>query len=404
MNKKRIISVLAVGVVLVLVTIMLFGQADSSSEASHKTPMPAGNEDVVSVDVKYVDGVVHLLVGKQQDDRQSLWYQASHDQGITWSQATHITSTHPIKFKRGNDARLAVQGDNIVVVWMSKVEGAPHNAGPMMAMRSTDNGNTWREAAMPADWKGSHGFFAMSANDDVINLVWLDSRQQKIKGSQGLRFSQTRDGGLSWSPNLTLDDLTCACCWNTSIFDNEGMFYVLYRDKQPSDMAIGRVDPQLNWQRLASVGQFNWDFEGCPHIGGGLTIDQTTQRLHATVSTGQTDKIGLYYLNSDNKGQTWSVPLQFGDSTAVHSDIAISNDGELVAVWDQLSEHGLQIVYALSLDHGQTWSEQQQLSKPEFSASHPKIIAMESGLLVLWTEMTDAGQSDLHKIILPSHE
>ncbi len=401
---KFIVAALISIVVTVFITNQELTVPEQQTQPMHS--QHAKQSGVTSLDVKYVDGVVHVLLGKENNGQQKIWYQSSVDQGETWSNPVNVTANTsiPAKFKRGNDARLAVQGDNFVTVWMTHVEGVPFNAGPMMAMRSDDRGQTWQAATMPADWQGAHGFFALAANTESINLVWLDSRDQKVKGSQGLRFSQTRDGGVSWSPNLTLDDLTCACCWNTSIFDDDGMFYVLYRDKQPSDMAIGRVDPQLNWQRLASVGQFNWDFEGCPHIGGGLTIDHVTQRFHATVSTGQTDKTGLYYLNSDDKGQSWSTPVQLGDSTAVHSDIAMSNDGQLVAVWDQFSEHGLQIVYALSADHGQTWSVQQAISKPELSASHPRIIAMASGFLVLWTEMTSDGQSDLQTLILPLHE
>jgi len=343
---------------------------------------------VTSLDVKYVNGMVHLLLGKEDKGQQSIWYQSSSDQGLTWSEAVNVTLNSDVaaKFKRGNDARLAVQGENIVAVWMTKVEGVRFGAGPMLAMRSEDRGLTWQAATMPADWQGAHGFFAMDGNNESINLVWLDSREQKLKGSQGLRFSQTRDGGVTWSSNQTLDDITCACCWNTARFDDDGSFYVVYRDKQPSDMAIGRVDQKLNWQRLSTVGKFDWDFEGCPHIGAGLAIDAKTQQFHATVSTGEADKVGLYYLNSADQGQQWSAPTKLGDNGAVHSDIAISNAGVLVAAWDQLSENGLQIFYAKSDDHGQTWSKPIAISSVELNATHPLVIAADDKTLILWTE------------------
>jgi hypothetical protein len=366
----------------------------------------AEQSGVMSLDVKYVDGTLHLLMGKEENGQQDIWYQSSSDQGVTWSEAVNVTLNSDVaaKFKRGNDARLAVQGDNIVAVWMTKVEGAPFGAGPMMAMRSDDRGQSWQLATMPADWEGAHGFFAMDGNDKGINLVWLDSREQKVKGSQGLRFSQTRDGGLNWSSNLTLDDLTCACCWNTVSFDDDGLFYVLYRDKQPSDMAIGRVDPELNWQRLSSVGEFNWDFEGCPHIGAGLAIDSKIHRFHATVSTGQPDNVGLYYLNSDDKGQGWSPPIKLGNNGALHSDIVVSSDGTVVVVWDQLSENGLQMFYAKSDDDGQTWSKPSSLSKIELSASHPRVVATKHKTLIFWTESDHYNNSHMKIMELPFHD
>jgi len=377
---------------------------ESPSHAMHG--QHAEQSGVTSLDVKYVNGTVHLLLGKEGNGQQSVWYQASADQGLTWSEAVNVTlnSNVPAKFKRGNDARLAVQGDNIVAVWMTEVEGVPFGAGPMMAMRSDDLGQTWQVATMPADWHGAHGFFAIDGNNDSINLVWLDSRDQKVKGTQGLRFSQTGDGGVSWSSNLTLDGITCACCWNTARFDDDGLFYVLYRDKQPSDMAIGLVDQKLNWQRLSSVGQFNWDFEGCPHIGAGLAIDYKTNQFHATVSTGQPENVGLYYLNSDDKGQKWSLPIKLGDNGALHSDIAVSSNGIVVATWDQLSENGLQIFYAKSADDGQTWSQPLSLSKVELSSSHPRVVATKDKILILWTENGHDNNVQMHVETLANHD
>lgn len=188
---------------------------------------------VVSIDIKYVDDTAHLLLGKVEQDNHSLWYQSSHDQGQTWTSLVNITAGLDItaKLRRGNDARLAVQGDNIVAVWMSRADGTPHNAGSMMSVRSNDAGKTWQQATMPADWDGPHGFFAMDGNDKQINLVWLDSREQTGRGSQGMRYTSSQDGGVTWLKNQTLDQQTCACCWNTARFNDDGEFYVLYRDK-----------------------------------------------------------------------------------------------------------------------------------------------------------------------------
>lgn len=405
MTKTKLI--LAALVVSGIVAIFFANKELTTPKTSSHTMHGQHTEEsgVMSLDVKEVNGTVHLLLGKEDKGQQSIWYQSSSDQGKTWSDAINITqnSNVPAKFKRGNDARLAVQGDNIVAVWMTKVEGVRFGAGPMMAMRSSDRGQTWQVATMPADWQGSHGFFAMDGNEQAINLVWLDSREQKQKGTQGLRFTQTLDGGVSWHSNLTLDDVTCACCWNTARFDDDGSFYVVYRDKKPSDMAIGRVDLKLNWQRLSSVGQFNWDFDGCPHIGAGFAIDAKTHHFHATVSTGQPENVGLYYLNSDDKGQTWSAPLRLGDNGAIHSDIAVASDGQLVAAWDQLSDNGLQIFYAKSDDDGQTWSVPMALSNIELSASHPRVVASKDKVVIFWTENGHDNHTKMHVEALANH-
>lgn len=390
MTKLGVVGSLSIGLVFLLLAVLFYDHQDSAVAESNQY-------DTLSVDIKNVDDTLYMLLGKEMNGKSSLWYQSSADQGKTWSPEIDITKDEAIsaKFTRGNDARLAVQGDTLIAVWMSKVDGNMHGGGPMVVMRSVDKGLHWNKGTMPADWQGSHGFFAIDANDKAIDLVWLDSREQAGEGAQGLRYTQSIDGGLSWSANQTLDAVSCACCWNTAKFADDGMFYVLYRDKEPSDMSIGRVDPQQNWQRLSTVGEFGWDFQGCPHIGAGLAIDETRQQFHATVSTGDTKQSGVYYLNSLDHGTSWSKPVQLGDNTAVHSDIAVAEKtAELLAVWDRITESGLQVVYSRSIDQGKSWSTPVLLSPTGISASHPRVLSVDNGFFVAWTQQ-DKGQQTL---------
>lgn len=399
MTKFKVITGLLIGFVAVLIIWTVFFKSDNEhqtaqhkhSEHGHAEQQTQENyNNVVSVDVKYVDGVLHTLIAKQKGTQQSIGYQSSLDYGQTWSNEVHmINADNAFRFKRGNDARLAISGNSLVAVWMTRVEGAPHNAGPMMAMRSDDKGATWQKSAMPADWNGPHGFFAMAGSKEAINLVWLDSREKVDKGSQGLRFSQSRDGGKTWSVNNTLDAQTCACCWNTVKFNNDD-FYVLYRDKKPSDMALGKVDSDLNWQRISTVGDFGWDFEGCPHVGGGLAFDSKNNLIHATVTTGKSDQAGAYYLHSANNGLSWSEPMLLGDNSSFHTDIAVNN-GDITVVWDRATKSGMQIVKASSSDKGITWTQAELLSDALSHASHPIIIDMESKQLIMWTESEENG-------------
>jgi hypothetical protein len=346
-------------------------------------------DNVSSVDVKYVDKTVHLLLSKQIDGIDSIWYQSSVDNAVTWSDAVNITQGLSIeaRVRRGNDVRLAVQGTHIVAIWMSRKEDGRHNAGPMVAMASHDSGQTWQQIDSPADWDGAHGFFAMDANADEMSLVWLDSRTKKGDGAtQGLRFAKSVDGGESWSANQTLDERSCACCWNTAQYHDDA-FYVLYRDKDPSDMTLGKVDAEQQWQTLSTVGEFNWDFQGCPHIGGSLAFDAEHELIHSTVGTGHPEKTGTYYLRSHDMGKTWAAPHRLGGETAVHSDLAVSShDGKVLAAWDMITERGFQIMVAESDSQGQVWSQEAMLSTSGIRASHPRVVAMESGFLVLWTE------------------
>lgn len=360
-------------------------------------------EGVISVDIVNSNNRLHLLTGKHQHGSKSLWYQYSNDDGKSWSSAVKILNEDdlPAKIGRGNDAQITAQGDTIVVTWMKRVEGARFNAGPMQAARSTDGGQTWQYSTSPPDWiTGPHGYIEMAADENAMHVVWLDSRNgpSELKASQGLRYATSLDGGLSWQPNKTLDESTCSCCWNTLKTDNDGNTFVLYRDKQPSDLAIGVIDSQQQWQSLNKVGAFNWDFDGCPHIGGGLDVQSTAgkKQLHAVVGTGHEEHLGIHYLSSNDNGHNWSQAMRLGDESALHSDIAAHNNGRVVAVWDMMGENGLAVFVAESADRGNHWSQPRQLSNTGMRASHPRTVKTETGFITLWTE-SDGHQQTLAK-------
>jgi len=356
----------------------------------HKT-LPQG---VMSLDIQQQDDTVHLLLGKQLGDDKSLWYQSSSNQGKTWIKPILIKDKINAKFSRGNDARLAVQGNKLVVVWTRWEKQARFNAGPMEMARSDDGGQTWQVSDTAADWQGPHGFFSMASYDDEISLVWLDNRDN-AEGFQGLRYSSTTDGGVSWQANQTLDGKTCSCCWNTAKYSKTGELYVLYRDKQPSDMAIGKISADKQWQRLNTVGAFNWDFAGCPHIGGGIAFEKENS-IHTVVGTAHEQYTGVHYQYSQDKGLTWSSSQQLGDDTAVHADIAIAKNGQLIAAWDRITEQGMQVVYATKSKQDKTWSAPLVVSTEKSSGTHPRLVGFDDSALLVWTEKDHSGNQQLN--------
>jgi len=356
-------------------------------------------EGIISVDIYKDNQRLHLLTGKHQQGKKTLEYQYSDDGGNHWSKAVKVLNKDnmPIKMGRGRDAQIVALGDTIVTTWVKYVENGPFNTGPMQAARSTDDGRSWQPTTAPPDWKtGPHGFIDMTANGNSFQAVWLDSRHDSgVKGSQGLRYARSVDDGISWQANKTLDAVTCACCWNTLKTDSLGNSYVLYRDKQPSDMSIGVINGNDQWHYLSHVGAFNWPFQGCPHIGGGLAFQNNAgkQRLHSVIGTGKLENIGLYYLYSDNAGKSWSTPRRLGDESSTHADIAADDTGRVVAVWDMMSDNGFAIFTAESLDQGKNWSSPRQLSKVTQRATHPRIVNTQHGFLALWTSSDGHYQS-----------
>ncbi len=358
-----------------------------SAHAGH----PETGTGITSLDI-YADGTrLHLLTGTTDArGKNRLWYQHSEDDGLHWSETVRVGRKlpAPMRLARGADARLAAHGNALVAVWTGQGNGFM-GSGPLITARSENGGTTWTAGPNPAD-DGStdgHAFTALSTGrDGSIDLAWLDTRAQKI---QGLRHAVSYDSGRSWSPNVTVDPATCACCWNTMTrAAGDGSTYMLYRDHDPRDMALAvrRADAPA-FERVGTVGAYNWRIDACPHVGGALSASADGQRLHALVWTGADHRLGLYHLSSHNRGRAWSKPRRIGGDTARYADVATHANGRVLAVWSEAHGEG-SVIYGT--ETGKRPAVPRRLSAPDVKASHPRVVATARGFLVLWTEKTTA--------------
>jgi hypothetical protein len=382
--------------VLTVSAFILKAAAQESSGAHHPHVSPAvGTNDVRSLDVYADGGTIHLLLGvyASESPMPRFQYLRSTDGGSHWTAPAPVyggTAT-PYAVHRGMDAQIAASGDNIVAVWTT-TGNDDWGDGPLTTALSHDRGKTWQAGPNPADdhSKKGHDFIDIAAGQNgIFHLVWLDDR----KGKRGLRYSQSKDGGRHWSRNSTLDDQTCECCWNC-VVAHANQVYALYRDINPRDMAIAAsLNNGLTWKRQGPVGDFDWDFNGCPHVGGGLAAwDEGGQtRLGALVWTGKENKTGLYYLTSSDEGRSWTSPHRLGDRSAHHADLAVATDGTLGAAWDAYSGEDSLIFGAVSHDGGRTWLAPEKLSASQTNPANPRVIAVATGFRVFWTESTAQG-------------
>lgn len=361
-------------------------------------PAVEGLTDVKSLDVTTDARAIHvLLVGNfSQRNRVSVAYVFSTDGGRTWSRPAFVDADNapPAISRRGNDARLAVRGPQLVAVWQSKAE-IP-GAGEMAMAISSDRGKTWRPGANPAigDATRNQSHMAVAADQaGSFHLIWLDDREEN-GNTQGLRYAKSTDGGLRWQPETTLDDKTCTCCWTRLAVLPDRSLALLYRDSDPHDMRFARLRPgQSQWRNLGAVGNFEWSFTGCPHCGGGLAASGTPGRmvLHSVVWTGKDDLAGLYYLRSTDSGARWSPPMKIASEQAHQSDIAAQPSGAVALTYVSGKAPAAPVYVRVSRDAGRRWSAPVMVSAPGIAADHPRAVATPFGFRVFWTESRPGG-------------
>src|SRR4029077_6211743 len=92
--------------------------------------------------------------------------------------------------------------------------------------------------------------------------------------------------GVQWGKNATVQGKTCECCWQSLVRRDDALL-AMFRGKEPRDMQLSALPRgTVSWASRGRVGQFDWDFKGCPHTGGGLVTTPGGRSLHAVVWSG----------------------------------------------------------------------------------------------------------------------
>lgn len=380
-------------------------------------PRPAISGAVTSIDWVRAGESLHMLVGVQAEaDKPNppttqpgtksvkpslLFYTRLNPPFEKWTAPVRVNSPdqNVTKLSRGSDARLAVNGDSMVAMWTLPGNGAM-GTGALAVSRSEDGGKTWFAAdnfgpkTNPSETvETRHGFRfpALTVQHNIFHLVWIDAYDDLRR----LGHASSADAGKSWSAPRILDSEICACCPN-SLTASATRIYGLFRNLHPSDMGMAiSADRGATFDVTPSIDRFDWEFEGCPHVGGAIALiagdDKKPDALVCTTWSGSARQCGVHVTRSINGGKSWSVPALISETTASRtSDITALDGQRLAATWDELDGSRKAIFAATSNDGGATWSKPIRLSGAggDESADHPRVAAVNGRFIFTWTQTT----------------
>lgn len=196
------------------------------------------------------DGTVHMLFCLEYE---RVFYQASRDDGVSWSKPREITSTFAA-FKNDYDWKVLATGPNhgiqlksgrlIVPVWLSTGEGGnAHRPSVTATIYSDDNGQTWQagEIAVPCtdEWINPNETVAIELeNGHVMLNVRNESRTHRRL------ITTSPDGTTNWTTPRFDDALLEPICMAGLVrYRHDGQSLILFSNPDNLEKANGKAEP-----------------------------------------------------------------------------------------------------------------------------------------------------------------
>ena len=294
----------------------------------------SGQEDFLNLSlISDPNGQVHALWSKSSGDLlghpgPSIYYSRWENQQL-WTHPITVQSTP--QFYADQPAAVVDTAGNLDMVWRVGQKGQIYFSQSKAELAVL--GTSWSEpillsdAAIPADSPQ-----ISVARDGKIYIAYAIP----INETRGIYLTSSADGGLTWSSP-------------TQVVDGHMLNYEMIND------------PRLSIQD-----------------NGGLQLMYASYQFQS----GQSQPLGLYYVNSSDGGVTWSQPAQVTDHPVLWSAI-ISTGATVHRFWQDYDGQNVTVWHEISADNGATWTRDKPFSFLGQKVGTPSVSSDTAGRLHL---------------------
>lgn len=250
----------------------------------------------------------------------------------------------------------------------------------------------WTEVSNISQSAGIPGLPASASDaEGRLHVLWAE-RPDPETPATALRYAVWREGrwsrpatvlvapqGKAEEPALAVVGERLHALWTGN---NGEIFY--------SRAFVRDANAQNAWRPAALVG---------PQLGSStpVLVADLLGRLHGIYAVPLNEERGLYYIRSDDGGETWTSPQRIFDAVAarwarvLHPTLAVDEQGVIHVAWVRapLPGYGAPegLYYAASKDEGQSWTAPFVLAEGAFD--WPQLQATYAGQVhVFWTELS----------------
>ncbi|MEQ1517142.1 MAG: sialidase family protein [Usitatibacteraceae bacterium] len=343
------------------------------------------------------------------DERGRLFVQSSADLGATWNTRQILeTEGDAISADGENRPKIAFGPGGAVVVAYTKPLAKPFT-GDIRILRSGDGGKTFSKPSTVHDDRQqiTHRFesIAFDKKGDLY-IVWIDKRDLEVaraKGSENASSGDrdarratkpgaaiygkvSKDGGMSFGPDLKLADSTCECCRIALVDAPKSGMVAMWRhvfEGSVRDHAFASLSALGKAQSPARASEDGWVLAGCPHHGPGLA-NAAAGGFHAVWFGLKAGKTAVRYGRLDENGVPTGRVRELPDSKAEHADV-VAEGNAVVIVWRSFDgDAGQTHLRAwVSSDAGETFA-QRELAETSEDSDHPRLVSFGGKAYAVW--------------------
>ncbi|MEK7207079.1 MAG: sialidase family protein [Pseudomonadota bacterium] len=324
----------------------------------------------------------------------AVWVSHSENRGKNFSTPVrvNITPEHVAAEGENRPKIIAAANGHVYVSWTQSL--TQPFSGHVRFSRSLDEGRTFSvPITVNTDRQAiSHRFESMTIDPQGrIHLVWLDKREQSMAQAKSEAYignavyhAVSKNGGASFDAERKIADHSCECCRTALAVDSDGTPVVFWRHifgKNIRDHAMLRVDGKSS---LTQVSRDGWEVEGCPHHGPALAIG-SDGIYHFAWFTDAARQPGLFYSRSKDQGQSFSLPMHFGnvEAQAAHPYVLGLNE-RVYLVWKEFDGAKATIRALISRNRGASWSAPQTIATTASASDHPLLIGDGNKVYLSW--------------------
>jgi hypothetical protein len=226
----------------------------------------------------------------------------------------------------------------LVAHWLQRTSAARYAYGVRIS-QSRNGGRSWTSPVTPHRDSShtEHGFVAMWRERGQVGAVWLDGRKFNKEGhnpsNEMMLVSTTLDARGMLGAEVRLDERTCDCCQNSAAMTTDGPI-VAYRDRSPDEIRDIHVTRRIGgkWTVGMPVHSDNWKIAACPV--NGPAVAAIGNRVAVAWFTAANDSPRVKLAFSDDAGATFAAPLRLdGGNPAGRVDVALLSDRSALVTW-----------------------------------------------------------------------